>query len=206
VNGKLKFVDDWEFIKEDGGIKAECRTHESGIDQCRLSGLSDASITSLTAINVDGPNLKNWMKNVLTSDVLPESKGKNDYKILTTYNFPGASNRYSVTHSTVRQDAETKEVVLAFRLVNSEAKPKDISLVRYEQLAGYWKFRPLENGKTYIEYTNIGLPAGLVQNTPLKYIYNSSSLSASFETFRNLLTDVKNPAYQNAKLDFIQQP
>lgn len=206
ANAKLKFLDDWEFIKEDSGIEAECRTHESGIDQCRLSGISDASITALTAINVDGPNLKNWMENVLTAEVLPESKGQNDYKLLMTYNFPGARNRYSVTHSTVTQNPESKEVVLAFKLVNSDIKPKDISLIRYEQLAGYWKFRPLSNGKTYIEYSNIGLPAGLVQNTPLKYIYNSSSLSASFSTFKNLLIDVQKPEYQNAKLDFIKQP
>jgi hypothetical protein len=32
-------------------------------------------------------------------------------------------------------------------------------------------------------------PAGLVQNTPFKYIYNSGSLSASFKTFHALLTD-----------------
>ena len=206
AQAKLKFVDDWQFEREEDGIKAECRTHESGIDQCRLSGTFDASITALTAINVDGPNLKNWMENVLTAEVLPESKGKNDYNILITYNFPGARNRYSVTHSTVMQDPNTKEVILNFKLVNSETKPKDISLIRYDLLAGYWKFKPLVSGQTYIEYTNIGLPAGIVQNTPLKYIYNSSSLTASFKTFKKMLSDIKKPEYQNAKLDFIQQP
>jgi hypothetical protein len=204
AHAKLKFIDEWEFIKEENGIKAECRTHESGIDQCRLTGVAEASVTALTAINVDGPNLKNWMENVLTSEVLPESKGQHDYKILITYNFPGARNRYSVTHSIVKQNPDTKEVILSFRLVSSDAKPKDISLVRYEQMAGYWKFRPLANGKTYIEYTNIGLPAGIVQNTPLKYVYNSSSLSASFKTFENLLVDVNKADYKNAKLDFVK--
>ena len=204
ASAKLKFIDSWEFEREEDGIKAECRTHESGIDQCRLSGVFDEGITPLTAINVDGPNLNKWMENILTSEVLPESIGQNNYKILTTYNFPGARNRYSVTHSIIKQDPQTKEVMLTFRLIESDKKPRDISLVRYEQLAGYWKFRPLENGKTYIEYTNIGLPAGIVQNTPLKYVYNVSSLTASFKTFKKMLVDVKKTEYQGAKLDFVK--
>jgi len=144
------------------------------------------------------------MENLLTAEVLPESKGQNDYKILITYNFPGAINRYSITHTTVSQNLVSKEVLLAFVLADSKVKPKDISLVRYEKLAGYWKFKPLPSGKTYIEYSNIGLPGGLIQHTPLKYIYNSSSLTASFKTFKNLLTEVKKTKYKNAKLDFVE--
>ena len=35
ASAKLKFIDSWEFEREEDGIKAECRTHESGIDRFR---------------------------------------------------------------------------------------------------------------------------------------------------------------------------
>jgi len=199
---KKTWNSDWAFEREEEGISAECREHVSNIEQCRLTITVEESLTALTAINVDADNLANWMANLISVEKLPKSKGLHDYFLYITYDFPGAYNRYSVNHSTITQDETTKEVTLFFRTEKTKKKPKDLSLVKYESITGYWKFRPLDSGKTKVIYSYLSLPNGHVQSV-LYPFYNTSSLNASFETIKDMLKEIKKDKYQNAKLDFV---
>jgi len=204
-----KWKSQWAFEREDDGITSECRTHISDIEQCKLTVITDDSVAALTEINVDSSNLSSWSHNIKTVRRLEGSSGKYDYRLLMTHLFTGALDRWSITHTTVDRDPKTGEVMLVFKLDNqTKEQPHYIKdnvvseHVRFKYLAGYWKFTPLENGKTKIVYSSIGQPGGYVQKfmTPL---YNIGALDTLYETVKKLLIDVKDAKYQKATLDAV---
>lgn len=198
-----KWLTDWEVRDSVDGISAACRQHKSGIDQCKYSITVRESLTALTAINVDAEHLSSWMDGFINAKKLDSSIGLNDYTLFITYLFAGASNnRYSTNRSTITQDPDTNEVMLYFRSVDSEVKPKKTKYIPFVSISGYWKFKPLVDGSTEIAYSNFSLPGGYVQSW-LSYFYNIGSMEASFNTITAMLAEVKKPEYRNKKLDFI---
>jgi len=197
---KKKWKSEWQTGKTEDGITSECRMHTSGIKQCKLVVLTNLSVDSLVAVNIDGPNLKNWMANVMASETV-EPASEMNYYMYMTYHFPGARNRDSVTHSIVTKDSKSNSVTLKYGSEKNAAKPKDLRFVRFPAIKGEWVFTQLPNGKTKVEYTNIALPGEYVQKV-LAIFYNMSSLNSAFETMRNLLVEAKKPKYLNARLNY----
>lgn len=195
-----KWLSDWEESEAYENVQIECRQHISKINECRYTTYSDLSPDALLAVNIDGPNLKNWMANMLHTEQF-DIKSPFNYKVYTTYNFPGARNRDSVTHSIVTFDEAKKSVRLQFKSVKHPDKPKDLRYVRFPAITGFWEFTELPSGQTKIVYQNIGLPGEYVQKV-LYALYNYSTKEAGAKTVVNLLSEAKKPEYMSMKFDY----
>lgn len=191
-----------EWMQEDTyeGIEVLCRQHKSKINECRYTAITDIPRDTLLAVNIDGPNLKNWMVNLLQTEPF-DIKSPFDYKIYSTYNFPGARNRDSVTHSRVTWDREQNSVRLDFESVKHPEKPKDLRFVRYPVIKGFWEFTTLSDGRTKVVYQNIGLPGEYVQKV-LYPLYNYSTREAGAKTVANLLLEAQKPEYSDSKIAY----
>ena len=140
------------------------------------------------------------MDNVLSSEPF-DVKHPMNYKMYTTYNFPGARNRDSVTHSTIEKNELENTVTLNFKSIRHPQKPTDLRFVRFPAIKGFWEFRTLSNGKTKITYQNIGLPGEYVQKI-LFSLYNYSTKESGAKTVVNLLKEARKPKYINTTLDY----
>jgi hypothetical protein len=140
------------------------------------------------------------MENITVSEPF-DVQSQFNYKMYSQYNFPGARNRDSVTHSTITKDPENNTIRLDFKSVKHPDKPKDLSFVRFVAIKGFWEFSTLANGQTKIVYQNIGLPGEYVQKV-LYPLYNFSTREAGAKTVVNLLSEAKKDKYQNLKLNY----
>lgn len=184
-----KWLSDWELVeKRDDGLTMECRMHKTGIPQCRVVTYSTIAPEVLLNVNTDPNSLPKWMANCLTSEQF-ERDSQHDYKMYMTWNFPGARNRDSVTHTTVTHSEDRRYWKLTFGSIVHDKKPKTLEFERYIAIRGAWEFEEVSTGKTKITYTNIALPGGYVQKY-LSSIYNVSYKQANIDTVDKLIAYV----------------
>lgn len=197
-----QWLSDWESIGQKQGVSGECRQHTTKINQCRTTTIIDADLSEITALLLDGDAVASWAPNTLSSETIPEHTDGSVVTVYATYHFPGAIDRDSVIQSTAEQDPETKAVKIKFYSLDIKGPKKDLRLVRFPLMAGSWTLTPLASGKTRVQHLNFSLPGGIVQKS-LYYMYNLGLKDASFDTIEALKEAVQRPAYQYAKLSFI---
>lgn len=192
------WLDEWSEAEIVDGVTVECRQHKSRINACRYTANTNLPAETLLAVNIDGPTLHQWMANVMSTEVV-EKRSPFDYYIYTTFNFPGARNRDSVTHSTVRYDAKNQSYILDFKSATHPEKPDDLTFVRFEHIVGKWEFKKTAKGSQVV-YTNLGLPGEYVQKM-LFSLYNFSNREAGVKSINNLLVHAQKEQYANAESD-----
>lgn len=196
-----QWTSNWKDYDPEDGVQIACKTHRSNIDICRYTTLTDLSVDALVAVNIDIPNLSIWMENIITSEFVDRNSAF-DYQVYSTYNFPGARNRDSLTHSKVTIDQATGAATLAFQSTTNDKKPNDISFVRFPLIKGAWKFIPQANGQTQVQYSTLALPGAYVQEY-LSDIYNYTSRGAGAKTVQNLLDIAQQPQYQRFEISSV---
>lgn len=198
------WLSDWQSIGQRDGISGECRQHKSKINQCRMTTIVEADLSEITALLMDGDGVASWAPSTLSSEVIEDlSHKENEVTVYMTYNFPGASNRDTVTRSTATQDPHSKVVKIKFQSLKIEGPKKDLRLVRFPLMAGSWTLSPLGPKRTQVIHLNLSLPGGMVQKN-LHYLYNMGAKDASFDTIEALKQAVQRPQYQDASLSFIE--
>lgn len=205
-----QWLEAWQDKGSEDGITAQCRQHQSKINQCKLRAEFDVSLTALTAVITDVDNFKNWAISVMRSErVYPPGvvvdESLEDIYVYTSYHFTGAYDRDAVSRYRFAQDAESKVVKITFKTIDMEMPNTDLRLVRFPLMAGYWQFSPLPNGRTQVELMSFTLPGGVVQKN-LYFLYNTANLEASFDTIRALQGEVAKPKYRDASLSFVREP
>jgi ribosome-associated toxin RatA of RatAB toxin-antitoxin module len=201
---EAQWSSDWEQRDGKEGIRAQCRQHKNNIEQCKFTVVVNESVSALSAVITDVANYKTWVDSILISELLSSPDLVNEILVYVTYNFIGAYDRDAVLLYTPKQDPETKAVKIIFKTVDKEIPKTDLRLVRFPLLAGYWQFKPLNNGTTEIEHMSFAPPGGVVQKT-LYYVYNMSYFNATFDTIHALLNEAQKDKYQTAKNAFMSQ-
>lgn len=189
-----KWVSDWEEESPKHGVQASCRTHITNIKQCRFTTESDVPVESLTAVVMDVNRFKDWAVSVIDSDQIIYDESDQDIYVYTVYHFTGAYNRDAVTRYRRTDFPESNRTKVDFITVDKPAEKKDLRLVRFPLMAGYWQFTKKENGKTEIQLLTFSLPGGMVQNV-LYSLFNIGSLDASFETMQAIQKQASLPEY-----------
>lgn len=192
-----QWLTDWQQESSEGGISSECRKHVSKIMQCRFKVVVDESHEALTAVIQDVEGFKEWAISVLISERVMYEESDPDTYVYTTYNFTGAYNRDALSRYSMVTDMEGRRNRINFITVDKPYEPRDLRLVRFPLMAGYWQFTSLGNGQTEIEHQSFTQPGGLVQST-LYHLFNVAYLDSSFDTIRALLAQAKKPKYQDA--------
>tara|TARA_R110002072_G_scaffold99983_6_gene219988 strand:+ start:11644 stop:12360 length:717 start_codon:yes stop_codon:yes gene_type:complete len=199
INGKSgqannKWNSDWEDERTEKGVSAQCRTHITNIKQCRFTTESDLPIASLSAVIMDVNRFKEWAVSVIESDQIVYDENDQDTYVYTVYHFTGAYNRDALTRYRRTDFPGVNRTKIDFITVNKPVEKKDLRLVRFPLMAGYWQFTKKENGKTEIELLTFSLPGGIVQNV-LYSLFNVGSLDASFETMQTIQKQASLPEY-----------
>lgn len=189
-----KWISDWEPERSEGNVHGTCRTHVSNIKQCKFITESDVPVAALSAVIMDVNRFKDWAVSVLSSDQVVYSEHDKDIYVYTTYHFTGAYNRDAVSRYRKTEFSELKTTKIDFITVDKPVEKKDLRLVRFPLMAGYWQFKEKDNGKTEIELLTFSLPGGMVQNV-LYSLFNIGFIDASFETMRIIQKQASLPEY-----------
>lgn len=195
ASGQSGWLSDWESAGQEQGVSAECRQHKTKINQCRFTYTTDVSVAALSSVIMDVDRFTEWAESVSLSQRVFEQEDPSQTYVYTNYDFVGAYDRDAVTLYTPEYEADSKRMRITFQTVKRDLPNRDLRLVRFPLMAGYWQFTELPSGKTEIEHLSFTLPGGAVQKT-LYYLYNVAYVDASFVTVRALERQARKQEYQ----------
>ena len=143
---------EWELKKEKNNVKVFIRASDgSNIMEIRVLSSVKASVEKLveTLYNIDSH--PEWVANLETTKILEKV---NDREIYYYYqaDVPWPfSNRDDVMRFVMEEDPDNGSATIIFS-GHPDYIPKKDKIVRLTLNKGYWKFTPLSNGETEIEY------------------------------------------------------
>jgi hypothetical protein len=143
---------EWKLKKEKNNIKIFIRDSD-GSDIMEIRALSSvkASVESLveTVYNVD--SYPEWVSNLETAKIM-ETVSEREIYYYYQADVPWPfSNRDDVMRIVLEENSDNDGVTIVFSGHPDYIPVKD-KIVRLSLNKGYWKFTPLQNGETEIEY------------------------------------------------------
>ncbi len=191
---------EWKLRSEKDSIKIfTARVAGSRINAIKIEAPLSSSLSQLVAVILDINSSAEWIYNT-RSCVLLKQVSPTEVYYYSEIGFPWpAANRDFVAHIKVVQDPRSKAVVIDAENVSEQVPPKP-GIVRISQSVGRWTILPLAKNLVSVEYVLQVDPGG---NIPA-WLINLFSTRGPFETFKKLRLQVQKPAYQRARLSFIE--
>ena len=177
----------WELKKEKNNIKVFVRdSSNTGIKQIRSIATVKASVEELVAIVYDIDSYPLWIANLETANILEKVSEEEIY-----YYYQAAvpwpfKNRDDVMRFVMKKNTDNEGVTILFT-GHPDYIPEKDKIVRMRLNKGHWKFTPVSNGETEIDYVFFtdegkGYPNWLV---------NIFIVDGPFEIISNLKEQVK---------------
>lgn len=172
----------WKLKKEKDSIKVFIRDSDgSDIMEIRVLSSVKASIEELVEIIYDVNSYSEWISNLETAKIL-ETVSKRDIYYYYQADVPWPfRNRDDVMRIVMEEKPDSGAVTIVFS-GHPDYIPKKDKIVRLSLNKGYWKFTPISNGKTEIDYiffTNEG------KGYP-KWLVNMFIVDGPFDIVSNL--------------------
>ena len=143
---------EWKLKKEKNNIKIFIRNSEGpNITEIRALSTVKASVELLVETVYDIDSYPEWVSNLETAEVL-ETVSKREIYYYYQADVPWPfSNRDDVMRFVMEEDPESGAVKIILSGHPDYIPVKD-KIVRLTLNKGYWKFTPLSNGETEIDY------------------------------------------------------
>jgi hypothetical protein len=189
----------WELKKDKNGIKVYSRNSEqSKFNQLRAELTVKAKPSDLAAFILDIPGYNKWSYNTKTSYILKTVSPAELY-FYTEINSPWpASNRDLVVHLLILQDPHSKVITILAESV-PDFIPEKKGVVRIPLSKERWTVTPIDKTNLKIEY-QLEIDPGA--SAPA-WLINAFASTGPFETFKNLMSQIQEPRYRDAKIPFI---
>ena len=195
-------AEDWELRKETDSIQVLTRDVQGSPYKAvkTTTVLRDIRLASLVALIEDAEACPQWADKCAESYVFERISESESYTY--THNdmpFP-VKDRDVLAHVRWEQDPDTLEVVMLSDAV--EGKMDDVrGRLRLTEAKASWRFRPLDDGA--VEITN---EAHINPGSSIPgWVTNMLLVDTPYQTMVSFVAEVRNPKYQNASLDFVQE-
>lgn len=173
---------EWELKKEKNDIKVYIRESAgSSINEVRVVASVKASIEELVEVVYDIDSYPEWVSNMKSAEIL-ETVSKREIYYYFEAEVPWPfSNRDDVMRFTMEENSKTGGVTINFT-GNPDYIPEKKKIVRLRKNQGHWKFTPMKNGKTEIDYQFLTDPG---KGNP-GWLVNMFIVDGPYETIENL--------------------
>lgn len=190
---------DWDLKTDNDGIKVYTRTFpDSKFKAIRVEVELDVSLSQLVAVVMDVNTATDWLYATKTSKLIKQiSPGELIYYSEVKLPWP-ISNRDFIAQLKASQDARTKVVTIDGPTIPDYVPVKD-GIVRVTRAEGRWVITPAGSHHIKVQYTLRTDPGG---DLPA-WLFNLFVTKGPAESFKNLLEQLKKPAYVNVHLPYI---
>lgn len=190
---------DWDLKTDNDGIKVYTKTFpDSKFKAIRVEVELDASLSQLVAVVMDVNTGSDWLYATKTSKLIKElSPGELIYYSEVRLPWP-ISNRDFIAQLKASQDTRTKVVTIDGPTIPDYVPVKD-GIVRITRAEGRWVITPAGPHHIKVQYTLRTDPGG---DLPA-WLFNLFVTKGPAESFKNLLEQLKKPAYANVHLPYI---
>lgn len=191
---------DWKLKKDNDGIRVYVgEVQGSKFKAVKVECMLNASASQLVKVLFDVSNCPDWVDHTKSCSLLKQvSPSELYYYSEVDIPWP-AKNRDFVAHLTAHQNPETKVVTVDGPAVSGYVSEKK-GIVRIQSSKGLWIITPLSKSRVNVIYTLQVDPGG---NIPA-WLVNMLAADSPMKSFEGLKEELKKPAYQHARLAFIQ--
>jgi ribosome-associated toxin RatA of RatAB toxin-antitoxin module len=172
---------EWELKKEKNGIQVFTRDSAgSGITEIRVLAIVKAPVEKLVETIYDVDSYFEWVANLESAKILETVNDREIYYYFQAEVPWPFSNRDDVMRFVMEENINNDGVTIVFS-GHPDYIPKKNNIKRLTLNKGYWKFTPLSNGETEIDYLFFtdegeGYPNWIVSmfivNSPYKTVAN----------------------------------
>lgn len=189
----------WELTKEEDGIQVYVRdTPNAAVKSFKGTMTVKTRLTTLVAVLGDAKSFPGWLHNCKSAKTIKQVGNIELFNYIVT-NMPWpVSDRDTVVHSKLSQNKANKAIEIKLNAV-SGMTPRKSGKVRIQNMNGHWLFTPSGKDEVKVVYEMSVDPGGSIP----KWLVNSLAVDLPFHTLKKLRKVIKNPVYQNAKLDYI---
>lgn len=179
--GEVQSQNDWELVSSGQNIEVYTKNNShSGLKEVRVKVVFDASVETLMKELNDVSSYKDWVYKCNVSKKL-QKNGKNDYIYYTESQMPALiDNRDLIVHS--RQWTDEQGVTWSVSKSKARFVPEEAGIVRVTDFESMWKIKPLEDGRTLVDYTVSTDPGGNLPN----WVINLGITVGPVKTMKNL--------------------
>lgn len=183
----------WELQRNDEQAMAYTQIDKvTGLQVCRVETVMKASLNTLVAVQRDASRIPQWMDGVKSSTVVEE--GDDFYITHTLVPSPWpVKDRDSVVRSNIQQ-SDDGVVTIEFASVDGVV-PLQKNYERVQNVKGCWRFTPLQDGKTRVEYEVMVDPGGKLP----AWLVNRFAIDVPYNSIKALHKIIREPRYQNVK-------
>lgn len=178
----------WELAKQKDGITIHNRKMEgTKLKEYKGTVVLNASLSQVLSILQNYQMHDKFVFKAKKGSVEVLKKNGNDLYTYMVIETPWpASNRDIVTHYHTHAPAKDGSVTINVSAVKN-MKPEQKGIVRVEEMKGYWKVTPLNDGKVEVIHQAYSRPGG---NVP-EGMANSASVDAPFDMLTKLKSLIK---------------
>lgn len=191
----------WVLKSEKDSIAIFTRTlPDSRFKAVKVECVLNATLSQLVTVLLDVNTGAQWVYSTKSCVLLKQvSPSELYYYSEVSVPWP-ASNRDFIAHLKAVQDPNTRVVTIYGPTVPDYISPK-AGIVRVTRSEGLWVITPLAHNRIKVEYSLRVDPGG---NIPA-WLINLFAAKGPYESFKNLRTYLRRPAYVNAHLSFITE-
>lgn len=197
----------WELVKEfpEEDVKIFYRTNKNGRVMFRGITHYRSSLSSFVELIRAVEVHPEFVFRTLEARVLKEvSEAERFAYVLSDAPWP-FKKRDSVVHVFFEQNPRTLAVTISASSV-SDFIPEDTSKVRVTDIASYWKFVPVKDGRIKIIFQGYGEPGGNIPTWVYRNFCKLLLWKMPCETFRDMKKIIKRERFQKARFSFIKEP
>jgi hypothetical protein len=189
----------WHLNSEKDGMKIYTSSvPDSKIKAVKVECVFHATLSQLASVLLDVNTAPEWLYHTKSASLVKQvSPSEIYYYSEISLPWP-AQNRDFVAHLTITQNPVTKVMIIDGPSVTGYV-PVKAGIVRVNNSTGYWIITPLANGQIRVEYSLHVDPGGSLP----AWLVNMFATEGPFKMFKNLKSQLENPAYKNAQLPFI---
>ena len=191
---------DWHLKRDEDGIKVyTAATPNSDFKSIKVECTVNARLSQLIAFLLDVDKQPDWVYNSKHTQLLKKI-APNEFVFYSEVSVPWpCTNRDYIAHLLITQ--VSPQLLTIDSHTEPNLLPEKDGIVRIKNSVAHWEITSINATTQKIVYTVRFDPAGAIP----AWLTNMFVAKGPFETFQKLRTNVSNPAYQNAHVDFLKE-
>jgi hypothetical protein len=191
--------DDWQFWKEENGIKVYKRATSSAFVEIKAEMLVASRLSAFIALLQDTEATPSWLANISEVNVISQPDAYH-HIVHSVFKAPWPiRNRDLVTRSYYYQASDK---TLYLEISNcADCLPTIKNTIRVNRMGSQWKLLPISPDWVLINYQGFVDPGGKI---PI-WFANIMALKATMETFQHLKLKIREKRYQFISVPGISQ-
>jgi hypothetical protein len=200
-------AEEWNLRRhdEDHDIVVHQRTTDDGHREFRGITHVHTRLSGVIALFRDYARMPEWIYRTAEVRVLEIVNESENYAYTINAMPWPFKDRDAVVRARIRQDPETLAITLQ---AGSEPDylPVDERYIRMPMLRSTWRFTPMPDGRTQIEFRGYADPGGQLSSGLVEKFQALLAWQAPYKTLRAMQEIIGDTKYQTADVDFIVEP